>query len=153
MYLENVLNKFDGQDHWSKVKVGRLKTWVLNFQIALTYDAMTSWCHVTSQCGIMHYTGEERLRATTWQNASFLWSFNCVCYRVGTSSVVERSLIIREAPGSIPGPVKCPHPNPSSWKVVGVTPGRQLAISTYLWVTGPSDETWTNKPKSPTHGV
>ncbi len=59
----------------------------------------------------------------------------------GTSSVVERSLIMREVPSSIPGPVKCPLPEPGYWKIVGVTPGRQPAISTQLWVTGPSDET------------
>ena len=48
----------------------------------------------------------------------------------GTSSVVKRSLIMREVLGSIPGPVKCPLPDPGYWKVVGVTPGRQPAIST-----------------------
>ena len=45
--------------------------------------------------------------------------------------------------------VKSPLPDHGYWKVLGVTPERQHAISTKLWVTGPSDETWTNKSRSP----
>ncbi len=43
----------------------------------------------------------------------------------GTSSVVERSLIMREVRGLIPEAVKSPLLDPGYWKVVGVTPGRQ----------------------------
>ncbi len=48
--------------------------------------------------------------------------------------MVDRSLIMREVPGSIPGPVKCPLPDPGYWKVAGVTQDWETTCNKYVAV-------------------